>query len=90
MRTLDIGQIQQWFWTWVTHEGESTYGMCGDTQTHNMKVSQVPTSKAAHTETLKQQRSIWEGDQELVKRSGRDESTWVTLVHGSNARNFSV
>jgi hypothetical protein len=21
--------------------------------------------------------SIWEGDQELVKRSGRDESTWV-------------
>jgi hypothetical protein len=29
------------------------------------------------TETLKQQRSIWEGDQELVKSSGRDESTWV-------------
>jgi hypothetical protein len=25
------------------------------------------------TETLQQQRSIWEGEQELVKRSGRDE-----------------
>jgi hypothetical protein len=30
----------------------------------------------ADTETLKQQRSTREGDQELVKRSGRDESTW--------------
>jgi hypothetical protein len=26
-----------------------------------------------------QQRSIWEGDQELVKRSGKDESVWVEI-----------
>jgi hypothetical protein len=30
-----------------------------------------------YTDTLKRQRPIWKGDQELVKRSGRDESTWV-------------
>jgi hypothetical protein len=32
------------------------------------------------------------GDQELEKRSVRDESTWCynTFVHGSNARNLSV
>jgi hypothetical protein len=30
--------------------------------------------RGANTVTLKQQRSIWEDDQEVVKRSGRDES----------------
>jgi hypothetical protein len=30
-------------------------------------------------ETLKQQRSIWEADWEVVKRSGRDESTPVVI-----------
>jgi hypothetical protein len=24
-------------------------------------------------------RSLWEGDQEIVKRSGRDESIWVVI-----------
>jgi hypothetical protein len=33
----------------------------------------------ANTVTLKQQRSIREGDQELVKRSGRDESIRVVI-----------
>jgi hypothetical protein len=28
---------------------------------------------------LKQQRSIWEVDWEVVKRSGRDESIWVVI-----------
>jgi hypothetical protein len=36
-----------------------------------------PHCGEANTETLKRQRSIWEGDQEVVKRSGRDESIWV-------------
>jgi hypothetical protein len=36
-----------------------------------------PQCRGANTETLKRQRSIWEGDQKLVKRSGRGESTWV-------------
>jgi hypothetical protein len=35
---------------------------------------------------LNWQRPLWEGDQEVVKRSGRDN----TYVHGSNARNLSV
>jgi hypothetical protein len=26
MQTLDLGQIQQCCWTWVTLQGESTYG----------------------------------------------------------------
>jgi hypothetical protein len=35
---------------------------------------------------------IWEGDWEVVKRSGRDESIWVVthFVHGNNARNLSI
>jgi hypothetical protein len=38
------------------------------------------------------QRSIWEDDQEVVRRSGRDEINLGcnTLVHGNNARNLSV
>jgi hypothetical protein len=29
--------------------------------------------------TLKQQRSLWESDEEVVKRSGRDESIRVVI-----------
>jgi hypothetical protein len=42
---------------------------------------------------LNWQRPLWEGDQEVVKRYGRDESICVVIyihVHGSNARNLSV
>jgi hypothetical protein len=41
---------------------------------------------------LNWQRPLWEGDQEVMKRSGRDETIQVcnTHVHGSNARNLSV
>jgi hypothetical protein len=44
-----------------------------------MTVSDVHTAEELITETLKQQRSIWEGDQRLVKSSGRDESTGVVI-----------
>jgi hypothetical protein len=44
----------------------------------NTKLESVwsPHCRGANTETLKRQRSIW-GDQDLVKWSGTDESTWV-------------
>jgi hypothetical protein len=45
-------------------------------ETQNMKVLMSPW-RETNIETLKWQRSIWEGDQELVKKSGRDESIWV-------------
>jgi hypothetical protein len=35
----------------------------------------------SYTVTLKRQRSIWEGDQEVVKRSGRDESISFVIQH---------
>jgi hypothetical protein len=35
--------------------------------------------RGANTVMLKRQRSIWEGDQEVVKRSGRNESIWVVI-----------
>jgi hypothetical protein len=35
--------------------------------------------RGANTVTLKRQRSLWEGDQEVVKRSGRDEPMWVVI-----------
>jgi hypothetical protein len=46
-------------------------------KTKNHKSVWCPHSRGANTETLKWQRSIWEGNQELVKRSVKDESTWV-------------
>jgi hypothetical protein len=40
---------------------------------------------------LNWQRPLWEGDWEVVKRSGRDEQVQVVIhVHGSNAKNLSV
>jgi hypothetical protein len=36
------------------------------------------------------QRPLWEGNQEVMKRSSRDEWGYNTQVHGSNARNLSV
>jgi hypothetical protein len=38
-----------------------------------------PHCRGATKVTLKWQRSIWEGDQEVVKRSGKDESIWVEI-----------
>jgi hypothetical protein len=35
--------------------------------------------QGANIVTLKQQRSLWEGDREVVKRSGRDESIQVVI-----------
>jgi hypothetical protein len=35
-----------------------------------------PHCRGTNAETLKRQRSIWEGDQELEKRSVRDEPTY--------------
>jgi hypothetical protein len=28
MQILDLGQMQQCCWTWITRQGESTYGRC--------------------------------------------------------------
>jgi hypothetical protein len=42
-------------------------------------VFDIPYCRGVNTETLKQQRSIWEGDWEVVKRSGRDESIMVVI-----------
>jgi hypothetical protein len=44
-----------------------------------MKVFDVPHCRGANTVNLKWQRSIWEGDQEVVKRSGRDESFQIVI-----------
>jgi hypothetical protein len=39
---------------------------------------------------LNWQKPLWEGDQEVVKKCGKDEPIWVVInVHGNNARNFS-
>jgi hypothetical protein len=44
MRTLDLGQMQQCCWTWITKKGESTYGRYRNRQkTQNLKSFDVPT-----------------------------------------------
>jgi hypothetical protein len=48
-------------------------------KTKNHKSVWCPHCRGANTETLKWQRSIWEGDRNLVKRSSRDESFWVEI-----------
>jgi hypothetical protein len=47
----------------------------------NPKLESVwcPHYRRANTVTLKLQRSIWEGDQEVMKRSGREESILVVI-----------
>jgi hypothetical protein len=35
--------------------------------------------RGANIVTLNWQRPLWEGDQEVVKRSGRDEPAWVVM-----------
>jgi hypothetical protein len=35
--------------------------------------------RGANKVILNWQRPLWEGDQEVVKRSGKDESTWVAI-----------
>jgi hypothetical protein len=47
----------------------------------NSKLESVlcPNCRGTNTETLKWQRSIWEGDQEVVKGSGRNESIKVVM-----------
>jgi hypothetical protein len=42
-------------------------------------VFDVSTVRGVNIVTLKQQRSLWKGDQEVVKRSGRDESIQVVI-----------
>jgi hypothetical protein len=77
MQTLDLEQMHQYGWAWVTWQGESTHTRYGDRrETQNMIVFDVPIAAKLITETLKWQRSILEGDQELVKRSVRHEPTW--------------
>jgi hypothetical protein len=54
--------------------------MNGDRQeTQNLKVFDCPHYRGTNTVTLKPQRSVWEGDREVLKRPGRDESTWVVM-----------
>jgi hypothetical protein len=79
MRTLDLGQIQQCCWTPSHNKGRAHTGHTGiGKKSKTWKYLLSPLKGAnTETETLKWQRSIWEGDQELVKRSIRDESIWV-------------
>jgi hypothetical protein len=62
-----------------TLRGENTqeeYGKVGNPKLENVSCAHC---RGANTVTLKQQRSIWEGNQEVVKRSGGDESVRVVI-----------
>jgi hypothetical protein len=44
MRTLDLKQMQWYYWTWVTHWRENTYMRNRERlETQNLKVCDVPT-----------------------------------------------
>jgi hypothetical protein len=50
-------------------------------ETSNLKMFDVWCAycRGANIVILNWQRSLWEGDQEVVKRSGRDEPMWVVI-----------
>jgi hypothetical protein len=60
-----------------TLKGEHICGGMGIGRKPKLESVWCPHCSGANTVTLKGQRSIWEGDWEQVKRSGRDESIWV-------------
>jgi hypothetical protein len=53
----------------------------------NSKLESIwcPYWREANTVTLKQQKSTWEGEREVVKRSGRHKSIWVVIHLGMEA-----
>jgi hypothetical protein len=57
--------------------GEHTWEVWGYVGNSKYESIWCPRCRGTNTESLKWQRSIWERDQELVKRSGRDKSIWV-------------
>jgi hypothetical protein len=77
MRTLDQGQTQQGDYTLITPWGKSTQGRYEDRQETPKKQDSIwcPQCKGTNAETLKQQRPIGEGDQELEKRLVEEELT---------------
>jgi hypothetical protein len=68
MWTLDQGQTQQEDWTLITQWGKSTQGWYADRQEPPPKKKNKIAFDVLNAETLKRQRPIGEGDQELDKR----------------------
>jgi hypothetical protein len=73
MQIIDLKQMQGH----GSHTKGKTHigGIGKGKETQNLKVFDVPTAEVI----LKWQRSLWEGDGEVVKRSGRDESIRVVI-----------
>jgi hypothetical protein len=76
-------------WSNLGHmmQGECTQEAWGKVENPKHQSVWCPHCKGANTKTLKRQRSIWEGDQELVKRSVQLGCN--TFLHGSNGRYLS-
>jgi hypothetical protein len=62
---MDIGLMQM---------GEHTHEEREREEVQNMKVM-CPLKRSKYSNP----RSLWEGDQEVVNRSGRDESIWAVI-----------
>jgi hypothetical protein len=62
---------------WISHEKVRAHmgGMGIDKKPKKHDSIWCPHCRETKADTLKRQRSIWEGDQELEKRSVKDEST---------------
>jgi hypothetical protein len=60
-------------------------------ETKNLNILICLLYRSDYIVILNWQRPLQEGDQAVVKRSGRDESIRVVIhMHGTNARNLSV
>jgi hypothetical protein len=63
MRTLDLKQMQSYYWTWVTHWGENVHR-------RNREREEILKLECAHCRGMNKvilnwQRPLWEGDQEV-------------------------
>jgi hypothetical protein len=74
MWTFNQGQTQQGDWTLIIWWGKSTQGRYEDRKETPKKQDSIwcPQCKGNNAETLKWQRPIGEGDQELEKRLVRE------------------
>jgi hypothetical protein len=61
------------------HSGRDKSGLEGMTQTLIMIGASEGALPGANIIILNWQRPVWKGDQEVTKRSGRDEPVWVAI-----------
>jgi hypothetical protein len=79
MQTLDLKQMQWYHCTRAHGKGRAHTGGIGKGRKPKLESVWCAHCRGAKRVILNWQRPLWEGDQEAVKTSGRDEPVWVVI-----------